>query len=81
MRKIVFITGTRADYGKLKALIRKVEESADFEAYVYVSGMHLLEAFGNTYNEILKDGYKNIYIAYGLVNSKSMSYNVGDVVC
>jgi UDP-N-acetylglucosamine 2-epimerase (hydrolysing) len=81
VRKIVFITGTRADYGKLKALIRKVEESADFEAYVYVSGMHLLEAFGNTYNEILKDGYKNIYIAYGLVNSKSMSYNVGDVVC
>lgn len=81
MRRIVFITGTRADYGKLKALIRRVEDAEGFEAYVYVSGMHLLDAFGNTYNEILKDGYKNVYIAYGLANSKSMSYNVGDVVC
>lgn len=81
MKKIVFITGTRADYGKLKALIKKVEGAPEFEAYVYVSGMHLLEAFGNTYHEILKDGYKNVYIAYGLVNSKNMSYNVGDVVC
>ncbi len=81
MKKIVFITGTRADYGKLKALIKKVEQSEDFEAYIFVSGMHLLEEFGNTYNEILKDGYQNVYVAYGLVNSKSMSYNMGDVVC
>ena len=81
MKKIVFITGTRADYGKLKALIKKIEMSNDFEAYIYVSGMHLLEEFGSTYNEVLKDGYKNVYIAYGLVNSRSMSYNLGDVIC
>lgn len=81
MKKIVFMTGTRADYGKLKVLIKKVEEAEDFEAYLYVSGMHLLETFGSTYHEILKDGYKNVHIAYGLANSKSMSYNMGDVIC
>ena len=26
MKKILFITGTRADYGKIKSLLKKVEE-------------------------------------------------------
>ncbi len=81
MKKIVFLTGARADYGKLKSLIQAVEQSEEFEAYIYVSGMHLLEEFGNTYEEVLKDGYRNVYVAYGLINSKSMSYNLGDVIC
>lgn len=81
VRKILFITGTRADYGKIKPLIRRVDDSDQFEAYVFVSGMHLLEKFGSTYEEVIKDKYKNIYTAFGLINSQSMSYNLGDVVC
>ena len=57
-KKIVFITGTRADYGKIKSLIRSVDISEKLEAFVYVSGMHLLEIFGNTYKEILKDFFQ-----------------------
>jgi UDP-N-acetylglucosamine 2-epimerase (hydrolysing) len=81
MKRIVFITGTRADYGKIKPLIKCVEASNSFEAYIYVSGMHLLEMFGNTYEEIIKDGYKNIQIAYGLANTRDAGYDVGDVIC
>jgi len=81
MKRIVFITGTRADYGKLKALIKSIEKTDGLEAYIYVSGMHLLKTFGSTYNEILKDKYQNVHIAYGLANSKNMSYNLGDVIC
>ncbi len=81
MKRIVFITGTRADYGKIKALIREVEESDGFEAYIYVSGMHLLDIFGNTYEEIIKDGYKNIHVAYGLANTREASFDLGDVIC
>ena len=62
MRKILFITGTRADYGKIKSLIQGIEASKDMEAYVFVSGMHLLETYGSTYREVLKDGYKNVYV-------------------
>lgn len=61
MKKILFITGTRADYGKIKSLIQGIEASKDMEAYVFVSGMHLLETYGSTYREVLKDGYKNVY--------------------
>ena len=35
-RKILFITGTRADFGKLKPLIKKIEESPDFESHIFI---------------------------------------------
>lgn len=81
MKKILFITGTRADYGKLKPLMLEVEKSDSFEAYIYISGMHLIDLLGNTYNEVLKDGYKNVYVAYGLANTRIASYDLGDVIC
>ena len=81
MKKILFLSGTRADYGKLKALIRAIDDADDFEAYIYVSGMHLVEKYGSTYREILKDNYKNVYVAYGLYQTSSMSYNIGNLIC
>ena len=81
MKKILFITGTRADYGKIKSLIKKIESSPIFEAFIYVSGMHLLDVLGNTYEEVLKDGYKNIQIAYDQANTRVASYDLGNVIC
>jgi UDP-N-acetylglucosamine 2-epimerase (hydrolysing) len=81
MKKILFITGTRADYGKIKSLIKSVDNDSNFEASVYVSGMHLLEQYGSTYNEVLKDGYSNVYMAFGQHYSNSMSYNLGNIIC
>lgn len=60
-RKIVFLTGTRADYGKLKPLIARVEASSLFDCYVFVTGMHMLERYGYTYEEVLHSGYSNIH--------------------
>ncbi len=79
-KKILFITGTRADYGKLKPLMKAVESSAEFELYIFVAGMHLLKMFGSTYEEIRKDKYKNIHIAFGLACSSSMSMNLGSTI-
>jgi len=61
MKRIVFVTGTRADYGKLKSLMKKVEQHPDFELHIFITGMHLLSKYGATYQEIEKDGYVNIY--------------------
>ncbi len=60
-KKIVFVTGTRADFGKLKSLIRIVERSAIFEAYVFVTGMHMLSKYGLTVSEIEKENYTHVY--------------------
>ncbi|MDQ0048940.1 UDP-N-acetylglucosamine 2-epimerase (hydrolyzing) [Paenibacillus polymyxa] len=64
IENIVFITGTRADYGKLKPLINEAQKS--FNVSVYVCGMHLLEQFGYTYQAVLDDNYKNVYCASGI---------------
>lgn len=60
-RKIVFLTGTRADYGKIKSLIQVIEDSDELEAYIFATGMHMLSKYGSTYKEIIKDGYQNLY--------------------
>ena len=62
MKKIVFLTGTRADYGKIKSLLKSIMNSELFELYIYVTGMHMIPKYGNTYIEILKDGFKNVYL-------------------
>jgi len=61
-KKILFITGTRADFGKLKPLLRAVEESKDLSCNIFVTGMHLLELYGSTHDEVRKSGFKNIYL-------------------
>ena len=60
MRKIVFLTGTRADFGKIKALIQSIENHEDFEPYIFVTGMHLLEDYGYTLIEVERCGFKHI---------------------
>lgn len=60
-KKIVFLTGTRADYGKMKTLMQKIENSQSFELYIFATGMHMLSKYGSTYLEIKKDGFRNIY--------------------
>ena len=60
-KKIVFLTATRADFGKLKPLIGKIENSKFFECNIFATGMHALSKYGNTIREIKKERYKNIY--------------------
>jgi len=60
-KKILFLTGTRADFGKLKSLIEKLDSTTGMDAYLFVTGMHMLSKYGMTANEIIKCGYKNIY--------------------
>lgn len=60
-RKILFLSGTRADFGKIKPLIEQVKESDDFEYSIFVTGMHMLSRYGLTINEMRKAGFENIY--------------------
>jgi UDP-N-acetylglucosamine 2-epimerase (hydrolysing) len=59
-KKIVFLTGTRADFGKLKSLMKITQKSDSFDVHIFVTGMHLDKKYGLTVNEIYKSGFKNI---------------------
>lgn len=60
-RKVVFLTGTRADFGKIKSLINKLYKNNNFEVHIFVTGMHMNKKYGKTVIEIEKCGYSNIY--------------------
>ena len=55
MKKIVFITATRADYGKIKSIILELQKNKRFKIFLFVTGMHNLKKYGSTYDEIEKD--------------------------
>jgi len=60
-KNILFLSGTRADFGKIKSLIQLVEKMNGFDYQVFVTGMHLLKRYGSTHLEIEKSGFKNIH--------------------
>lgn len=61
MKRVLFLTGTRADFGKLKSLIEILLNDDDFLVDIFATGMHMDKAYGYTVNEIIKCGYPNIY--------------------
>jgi len=61
-KQILFITGTRADFGKLKPLMESVDKSNFFNCNIFVTGMHLLSRYGSTHDEIRKSGFKKLYL-------------------
>jgi len=69
-KRIVFITGTRADFGKLKLLMSKVSKNTNFETYIFTTGMHMLSKYGFTFEEV-KSSFPNL--VYGYVNQNEKS--------
>ena len=57
MRKICFITGTRAEYGLLSRLMKMVQDDASTQLQLIATNMHLSPKYGNTYQEIERDGF------------------------
>ena len=61
MKKILFLTGTRADFGKIKSLISILDNHQEFETFVFVTGMHLQKEYGYTLIEIERCNFKNVH--------------------
>mgnify|MGYP001184226685 FL=1 len=79
-RKICVITGTRAEYGLLYWLMKEVKCDADLILQILVTGMHLSEEFGNTYQQIEEDGFvinKKIDILLTSDSELSISKSMG----
>ena len=79
-RKIVFLTGTRADFGKLKNIIVKLEELDIFEIEIFVTGMHMLSKYGYTCEEVEALGIGNIYKFVNQTLGDSMDSILGKTI-
>ena len=57
-RKICVVTGSRADYGLLRLVMKGIEAEQSLTLQIIATGMHLSPTFGLTYKEIEGDGFK-----------------------
>lgn len=56
IRKITLTTGTRSEYGILREIIKEISINKKLQLFLLVTGTHLSKKFGNTINEIQRDG-------------------------
>jgi GDP/UDP-N,N'-diacetylbacillosamine 2-epimerase (hydrolysing) len=56
-RNVCVVTGTRAEYGLLKFLMKEVQSHPRLNLQIIATGMHLSPEFGMTYREIENDGF------------------------
>tara|TARA_B100001250_G_scaffold256647_1_gene220971 strand:+ start:21771 stop:22898 length:1128 start_codon:yes stop_codon:yes gene_type:complete len=74
MKKIVCVTGTRADFGKLKYILIRLEKNKLFDLEIFVTGMHLLKTYDYTFHEIEKAGFSKVYKFINQNNNDSMDH-------
>lgn len=68
MRKIVYVTGTRADYGLMKETLDYIDCDEDLQLDVIATGMHLMNNHGNSLDEITN---KNVHIVDEIIENDS----------
>lgn len=56
-RKVLVVTGTRAEYGLLKSPMREIQNHDELLLAVVATGMHLSPRHGETVQEIREDGF------------------------
>jgi GDP/UDP-N,N'-diacetylbacillosamine 2-epimerase (hydrolysing) len=79
-RKVCVVTGTRAEYGLLYWLMKEIDTDKDLELQIIATGMHLSAEFGNTYQQIEKDGFtidKKVDIALSSDTEVAISKSMG----
>lgn len=80
MKKILFLTGTRADFGKIKSLISILEKQKEFEVFVFVTGMHLQHEYGYTLIEIERCNFKNIHTFVNHTHETTMDLTLAKTI-
>ena len=80
MKKILFVTGTRADFGKIKSLITVLDKNLEFEVFVFVTGMHLQQTYGYTLIEIERCDFKNVYTFENSTHETTMDLTLAKTI-
>lgn len=55
--RICVVTGSRAEYGLLRWILKDLQAASDVALQIVVTGMHLSPEFGGTVSEVEKDGF------------------------
>jgi len=82
MRKILYVSGTRADYGLMKSVLFNIKHHSELDLEIAVTGMHFMKQFGYSIREIEKDGFKihKIKTIYEKDDKESMARFIGKFI-
>lgn len=64
MKKICIVTGSRAEYGILRSLMRAIQNDPELTLQIIATNQHLSKLQGETYKEIERDGFAIDYMVY-----------------
>lgn len=79
-KRILFVTGTRADFGKLKPLINAVKQAEIFDYQIFGTGMHTMSKYGNTIMEINRSGFSNLFTFMNQVEGEDMEIILANTI-
>lgn len=79
-KKILFLTGTRADFSKIKSLISILENHQGYAVFVFVTGMHLQEEYGYTLLEIERCNFKNVHTFENHTHESTMDLTLAKTI-
>ncbi len=82
IKKIMYITGTRADYGLMRTVLKEIDKNPKLSLDVVATGMHVMKRFGYTLNEIKKDKFRVhvINTKYERDDKESMTSFIGRLI-
>ncbi|MBE6498178.1 MAG: UDP-N-acetylglucosamine 2-epimerase (hydrolyzing) [Methanobrevibacter sp.] len=82
LKKVLYITGTRADYGLMHDALELLDNDENIRLEVAVTGMHLMEEFGYSLDEVKKDNF-NLHVinqTFLKDDEQSMSAFIGNLI-
>ncbi len=80
MRRLAFVTGTRADYGKIKPLMKAAQDSGYFSIDILVTGMHLLPQYGSTVGQVIEDALGEVHFLPNQLSEQTMEISLAKTI-
>ena len=79
-KRIAFLTGTRADYGKIKSLLTILQKDKKYQVDILVTGMHLLPKYGETVSQVLSDALGDIHLLPNQFSEQAMEVSLAKTI-
>jgi UDP-hydrolysing UDP-N-acetyl-D-glucosamine 2-epimerase len=70
-RKVCVIVNSRANYGRIKSVLRAIKDHPDLDLQLIVGASALLWRFGNVAQQIQEDGFQSDVVVYSIVEGEN----------
>lgn len=82
MTKVVYVSGTRADYGLMVPTLEAIDKCQTLDLEIIATGMHMMPEFGMTVGEMKNDGFMPLVLnaVYRSDTKESMARFAGECI-